>query len=89
MTRTLASVLFGLSVMAMVMASPLPGADGPGEKGRKQSFEATHTERVPFLPGGTIHIANSYGYLTVERLGDEPEVEVTVTEVNRPLLRTR
>ena len=32
-----------------------------------------------FLPGGTIRLDNSYGYLTVEGW-DEPEVEITVTK---------
>ena len=76
MTRRLAAVLFGLSAMGTAV---LFGADGPGEKGPKQSFEVTSTERVPFLPGGTIRLDNSYGYLTVEGW-DEPEVEVTVTK---------
>ncbi len=71
MTRKLAAVLFGLSLVAT--------AQGPGEKGPKQSFEATSTQRVPFLPGGTIRVNSSYGYLTVEGW-DEPEVEITVTK---------
>jgi hypothetical protein len=57
----------------------LSGADVPKEKGAKQPFEVTKTERVSFLPGGTILLDNSYGYLTVEGW-DEPEVEVTVTK---------
>lgn len=71
MTHKLAAVFFGLSVMF--------AAQGPGEKGPRQSFEATSTERVNFLPGGTIRLNNSYGYLTVEGW-DEPEVEITVTK---------
>jgi hypothetical protein len=71
MTRKLAAVLFGLSVVGT--------AQGPGEKGPKQSFEATSTERVNFLPGGTISLNGSYGYLTVEGW-DEPQVEITVTK---------
>jgi hypothetical protein len=71
MTRRLAAVLF-------VAAFSLPGADGPAAKGPKQAFETTKTERMNFLPGGTIHLDNSYGYLTVEGW-DEPEVEITVT----------
>jgi hypothetical protein len=34
---------------------------------------------VNFLPGGTIQVDNSYGYLTVEGW-DEPEVEITVAK---------
>ncbi|SPE31278.1 exported hypothetical protein [Candidatus Sulfotelmatomonas gaucii] len=77
MKRRLAAILFGLSVMGTTL--PLSGADGLDEKGPKQSFEVTSTERVPFLPGGTIRLERSYGYLTVEGW-DEPEVEVTVTK---------
>jgi hypothetical protein len=77
MTRKLAAVLFGLS--AMGTALPMFAAQGPGEKGPKQSFEANSTERVNFLPGGTISLNSSYGYLTVEGW-DEPEVEITVTK---------
>jgi len=77
MTREWVAVLLGWS--ATVAALPLPGADKLEEKGPKQSFEVTKTERVPFQPGGTIRLENSYGYLTVEGW-DEPEVEVTVTK---------
>ncbi len=76
MRRNLAAALFGLTVMA---ATPLSGADGLQEKGPKQSFEVTSTERVNFLPGGTIRLESSYGYLTVEGW-DEPEVAITVTK---------
>ena len=57
----------------------LSGAQGVYEKGPRQSFEVTNTERVPFAPGGTIRLDNSYGYLTVEGW-DAPEVEITVTK---------
>ncbi|MGA3097660.1 MAG: hypothetical protein ABSF25_14490 [Bryobacteraceae bacterium] len=70
MTRKLAAILFGLSVM---------GAATPVFAGPEQSFEVTSTERVSFSPGGTIILNNSYGYLTVEGW-DEPEVEITVTK---------
>jgi hypothetical protein len=72
MTRKLAAVLFGLSVMGT--AVPVLAAQGPG-----QSFEVTSTQRVSFSPGGTISLDNSYGYLTVEGW-DAPEVEITVTK---------
>ena len=71
MTRILVAVLFGLSLTG--------AAQGPGEQGPKQPFETTSTERVKFLPGGTISLNGSYGYLSVEGW-DEPEVEVTVTK---------
>jgi len=76
MRRSPAVVLMGL---AMGASLELFGADGLEEKGPKQSFEVTSTERAPFLPGGTIRLERSYGYLTVEGW-DEPEVEVTVTK---------
>ena len=72
--------------LVMVLASgvlgialPLLEADGPEAKGPKKSFDVTSTERVSFLPGGTIHLDHSYGNLTVEGW-DEPEVEITVTK---------
>jgi hypothetical protein len=77
MTRKLAAVLLGL--IAMGTALPVLAAQGPAETGPKQSFEATSTQHVSFLPGGAITLNNSYGYLTVEGW-DEPEVEITVTK---------
>jgi hypothetical protein len=74
MTCRLAAVLFGLT---LIDATVLFGADAPEAKGPKLSFEVTSTQRVPFLPGGTVRLEHSYGYLTVEGW-DEPEVEVTV-----------
>jgi hypothetical protein len=65
---------FGLSLLGAAL--PVFGA-GPGEKGPKQSFEITSTQRVPFRPGGAIRLENSYGYLSVEGW-DEPDVEITV-----------
>jgi hypothetical protein len=77
MTLRLSVGLFGLGAISGIV--PLLGADGPQEKGPKQPFEVTKTERVSFLPGGTIQIDSSYGNLTVEGW-DEQEVEVTVTK---------
>jgi hypothetical protein len=74
MTNRLALV-FGLSVLGAVHF--LRAADEVYEKGPKQSFEATKTERVPFAPGGTVRVDKSYGYLTVEGW-DEPAVEVAI-----------
>jgi hypothetical protein len=71
----LAAALVGLRIG---MTLPLLGADAP-DKGPKQSFEVSKTERVDFQPGGTIRLDNSYGYLTVEGW-DEPAVEITVTK---------
>ena len=68
MIRKLAVVLFGLSILGTAQ-----------EKGTKQSFEVTKTERVNFQPGGTVELDNSYGYLTVEGW-DEPEVEVIIAK---------
>jgi hypothetical protein len=76
MTNRLAMV-FGLSALGTI--GSLPAAEGVYEKGPKQSFEVTKTERVPFGPGGTIRLNNSYGYLTVEGW-DQPEVEITVVK---------
>jgi hypothetical protein len=79
MTARLAVVLCGLSVWGTSTSLPLLRADGAGERGPKQSFEVTRTERVHFPPGGTIRFDHSYGYLNVEGW-DEPEVEVSVTK---------
>jgi hypothetical protein len=70
-------MVFGLRMLGAAL--PLFGSEGPQEKGPKQSFEVTTTQRVQFLPGGTIRLDNSYGYLTVEGW-DEPEIEITVTK---------
>jgi hypothetical protein len=75
--RRILAMVFGLSVLGSAL--PLRAADGPAAKGPKQSFAVASTERVNFLPGGTIRLVDSYGYLTVEGW-DEPEVAVTVTK---------
>ena len=80
MTRKFAAVLWGLVMLGAALPlsarqQPAP----PAEKAAKQSFEVTTTEQVNFLPGGTIRVGNSYGYLTVEGW-DEPEVEIIVTK---------
>jgi hypothetical protein len=72
-----ASLLLGIALPGISL--PSLAADGPEVKGPKQSFDVTNTERVKFLPGGAIHLENSYGSLTVEGW-DEPEVELTVTK---------
>jgi hypothetical protein len=77
MTRKVAGLLFAVSMLGTRLH--LLAADRPRENGPERSFEVTTTQRVPFLPGGTIRLDNSYGYLTVEGW-DEPEVEITVTK---------
>jgi hypothetical protein len=72
MTRNLAVVFFGLSVLGITL--PLFG-----EEGTKQPARATSTEKVNFAPGGTIRLIDSFGYLTVEGW-DRPEVEITATK---------
>jgi hypothetical protein len=71
------AMVFALSVLGTSL--PLLQADEPQPKGPKQSFEVTSTEHINFSPGGTIRIANSYGYLSVEGW-DEPEVQIAVTK---------
>ncbi|MGA2037822.1 MAG: hypothetical protein ABSH42_00990 [Bryobacteraceae bacterium] len=75
--RSELAMVFGLSVLGAAL--PLLAAEAPEAKGPKQSFETIKTEHVNFLPGGTIRLVDSYGYLTVEGW-DEPEVQVTVTK---------
>ncbi len=70
-------MVFGLTALGAI--HPLPGAHGVYETGPRQSFEVTKTERLPFAPGGTIRIDNSYGYLTVEGW-DEAAVEIAVVK---------
>ena len=53
-------IILGLCALGTIRS--LPAAEGIYEKGPKQSFEVTKTERVPFAPGGTIRLDNSYGY---------------------------
>jgi hypothetical protein len=77
MTRKLAGLLFAVSMLGTRLH--LLGAERPVENGPERSFEMTTKERVPFLPGGTIRVDNSYGYLNVEGW-DEPAVEIAVTK---------
>jgi hypothetical protein len=60
-----------------ISAVHLRAASTVTETEPKNSFEVTRTERVPFVPGGTIRLNDSYGYLSVDGW-DEPEVEITV-----------
>jgi hypothetical protein len=71
------AMVFGLGVLGAMHA--LPAAAEVYEKGPKQSFEATTTERLPFAPGGIVRLDNSSGSLTVEGW-DAPEVEITVVK---------
>jgi hypothetical protein len=79
MTSKLAAALFLMGMIGSMIARTVAAADGPIEKAPKQSFEVTSTEHMNFLPGSTIRLENSYGYLTVEGW-DEPEVEIVVTK---------
>jgi hypothetical protein len=72
MTRKLAVVFFGLSLLGAAL--PLFA-----EEGFPQSFQVTSTEHVDFPPGGTIRLNDSYGYLSVEGW-DERQVEITITK---------
>jgi len=67
----------GLGIWVTVL--PLRGAGEVAENGPKQSFQVSRTERMPFAPGRTIRLIDSYGYLSVDGW-DEPEVEITVTK---------
>jgi len=60
-------------VGTLAMALCLEGAEI-----NKRPVEVSTTERVDFAPGGTIRIAGSPGYLTIEGW-DEPAVQITVT----------
>jgi hypothetical protein len=64
---------------AIAATLPCPAASSAPEQGPKQAFAVTSTQTFKFLPGGSIRLDNSYGYVAVEGW-DEPEVEVTVTK---------
>jgi len=70
MTRGWAAVVMGLGVFPTGLA-------WCAEEQFPHSFEVTHTERVNFASGGTIHLNGSYGYLSVDGW-DQPQVELTV-----------
>ena len=55
------------------------GATLPLSGENQQAVQISNTERVDFLPGGTIRINGSYGYLVVEGW-DQPAVEIMVTK---------
>ena len=76
MTRKLAGLLFAVSMLGTRLH--LVGADRPRENGPERSFEVTTTQRVPFLPGGTIRLDNSYGYLTVEGWDEPADKRITL-----------
>ena len=65
------SAVFLVSVLAVML--PLLGAD------ELKPAQVTNTERVDFLPGGTLRIDGSYGSLNVEGW-DQPTVEISVTK---------
>jgi hypothetical protein len=62
-----------LPLIAMVLAAPARAADAPTEP-----VEVTSTQRVALAPGGTVHIDETWGELSIEGW-DEPAVEVVTT----------
>jgi hypothetical protein len=68
MTRRLLVIVLGLS--ANLFADKITNAT---------QDQTTHTDRLDFAPGGTIHIEGSTGSLIVDGW-DEPAVEVTVVK---------
>jgi hypothetical protein len=71
MTHKPWGILFVLG--ALRIAAPLFG-----DEGNPKVVQATSTQKVPFQPGGTIHLNRSYGHLSIEGW-DQPEVQVIVT----------
>jgi hypothetical protein len=61
--------------LGVLVAAPVWSA----EEGFPRPFEVTHTERFDFGPGGTVHLVDSYGYLSIDGW-DKPQVEVTITK---------
>jgi hypothetical protein len=61
------------SAIAMLLASPALAADEPTEP-----VVVTSTQRVALAPGGTVHIDETWGELSIEGW-DEPAVEVVMT----------
>jgi hypothetical protein len=70
MTTKPAMVFFRLALLATALSVL-------AEEGPAQSFEAGHTERTNFSPGGIIYVNDSYGYLSVDGW-DERAVEITI-----------
>ena len=59
--------------LAMAIAAPATAADEPGEP-----VAVTSTQRVALAAGGTVHIDETWGELSIEGW-DEPAVEVVTT----------
>lgn len=62
-----------MPAIALLAASPVMAADEPTE-----SVAVTSTQRVALAPGGTVHIDETWGELSIEGW-DEPAVEVVMT----------
>ena len=75
MENRLPAALTALIVLNAVHAGTLLFADTT----KIQPVEVTATENVPFAPGGTIHVKDSFGSLSVEGW-DRSEVEVTAVK---------
>lgn len=69
--RTSASA--AVTAIAMMVAAPVMAADVPTEP-----IAVTSTQRVALAPGGTVHIDETWGELSIEAW-DEPAVEVVMT----------
>ena len=65
-----AALLLGLSVLT---AGSLPADTA------SQPVQTTHTESVDFAPGGTIHVNDSSGYLSIEAW-DQPRIEISLVK---------
>ena len=72
MTRGLTTLLLALNAPGVL----LPAF---GDETSARTVEVVHTDRVSFAPGGIIHVAHSFGSVTVEGW-DRPEVELTVVK---------
>ncbi len=66
-------------IILLAMNAAWAAALAHGQEGPKQSFEVSTTQDVDFMPGGTIRLEHSYGYVTVEGW-DEPLVRIMVTK---------
>ena len=62
-----------IGMMALAMASPAMAADAASEP-----VSVTSTQRVALAPGGTVHIDETWGELSIEAW-DQPAVEVVMT----------
>jgi len=75
MTPRRAAFLFAFGALAI---GRLP-ADTTAGATSTQPVQTTHTEDVNFAPGGTIHLNNPSGNMSVEGW-DQPKIEITVVK---------